>query len=491
MGRREGNSLAALRRLQPGGRPGHHGLDLCAGLVGTAWSFLASIPAMLSTAWGAAASFVALAWSSPTAIATAAWTAFAAISSAVSAAWSAAGTIAGAAWSAAGALAHAAWLWPFALAAAGAAAAAVAIAKYFSPVKAAVKDIAGGLGEAIGGVTSIAQSGGHMVATGFRGAASAARVAFSEAAGYVKTDFAVIWADAKAGFASVTADGKAAFGAISDAIQGGDIQGAINVAVAFGKLEWTKFVNWLDTTWINVKSQFLTVMSDVQAVLTSTFLELKAQFAQFKLKIDVAAAAVEAFCNSIANNPIIRGITGENPFKGATPPAAATPPGAKVAAGRRAATPEEQERSRNAGIESEEEKARAARNKKIEEERAAAAQAAQDKAAADNKKAQGDFNAILEAQRKKNEERKAKAAGEAPGANQGGTAGSDFAMNQKYKASVLSGAAAAMMYGGAGGAAAKPIDQAKEQRKAMIQLARETHTSLKKIEACVAVWGLR
>ena len=458
-----------------------------AGLVGTAWSFLASIPAMLSTAWGAAASFVALAWSSPTAIATAAWTAFAAISRAVSAAWSAAGTIAGAAWSAAGALAHAAWLWPFALAAAGAAAAAVAIAKYFSPVKAAVKDIAGGLGEAIGGVTSIAQSGGHMVATGFRGAASAARVGFSEAAGYVKTDFAVIWADAKAGFASVTADGKAAFGAISDAIQVGDIQGAISVAVAFGKLEWTKLVNWLDTTWINVKSQFLTVMSDVQAVLTATFLELRAQFVQFKFKINVAAAAVEAFCQSIANNPIIRAVMLENPFKAAPAAGGDVPPGTK-AAGPRAATPEERERFRNATIESAEEKARAARNKKIEDERAAAARAAQDQAAADSKKAQDDFNAILETQRKKNEEAKAKAAAdkEAPGANQGAAGGGpDAPMNQRYKSSVLSGAAAAMAYGGPSGTNIKP------DLKTMVQVARETHATLKQIQASLAVFGMQ
>ena len=353
----------------------------------------------------------------------------------------------------------------------------MAIAKYFSPVKAAVKDIAGGLGEAIGGVTSIAQSGGHMVATGFRGAASAARVGFSEAAGYVKTDFAVIWADAKAGFASVTADGKAAFGAISDAIQVGDIQGAISVAVAFGKLEWTKLVNWLDTTWINVKSQFLTVMSDVQAVLTATFLELRAQFVQFKFKINVAAAAVEAFCQSIANNPIIRAVMLENPFKAAPAAGGDVPPGTK-AAGPRAATP----------IESAEEKARAARNKKIEDERAAAARAAQDKAAADSKKAQDDFNAILETQRKKNEEAKAKAAAdkEAPGANQGAAGGGpDAPMNQRYKSSVLSGAAAAMAYGGPSGTNIKP------DLKTMVQVARETHATLNQIQASLAVFGMQ
>ena len=206
----------------------------------------------------------------------------------------------------------------------------------------------------------------------------------------------------------------------------------------------------------------------------------------------MAAAAVEAFCQFDREQPDHqRGITGENPFKAARRPPRRrrlAPRLRLVAVPRRPrsendlATPASSRRRRRPG---------AARNKKIEDERAAAAQAAQDKAAADNKKAQGDFNAILEAQRKKNEERKAKAAGEAPGANQGGTAGSDFAMNQQYKASVLSGAAAAMMYGGAGGAAAKPIDQAEELRKAMIQLARETHASLKKIEACVAVWGLR
>jgi hypothetical protein len=74
-------------------------------------------------------------------------------------------------------------------------------------------------------------------------------------------------ADAAVGWANLVSDGQGAWASLQESIQAGDLGGAFGVALAFAKLEFLRFKNWLLGYWEELKPS---VMSAVSTIVDKT-----------------------------------------------------------------------------------------------------------------------------------------------------------------------------------------------------------------------------
>lgn len=175
-------------------------------------------------------------------------------------------------------------------------------------------ELAGGVGGAVGWITTIADAVSNWVGANGRAITTIAKVAagavafaaglygLSVAAGVAATAFGVLGAvvgfltspiglvvagvtaatvafftlteSGRAAFEGLKADAMAAFGGIADALKAGDIELAAQILWLSLKVQWQKGVNALNAIWADWGTAALTVIDDFQDKVAATMLAL-------------------------------------------------------------------------------------------------------------------------------------------------------------------------------------------------------------------------